>query len=90
MTDLNGTLSKLELAQIGWVVPDILRAISFLSGAVGVTGFPPPQLVFAEHIGMSYHGKVVKSDWHTSQTYHNGIFIELVQPLRDRVCFMII
>ncbi len=40
MENINDTIAGLELAQIGWVVPDIHAAVKFLSGALGIAGFP--------------------------------------------------
>lgn len=77
---------SLEFAQIGWVVPDIQAAIKFLAGSLRITGFPEPQRVRAQDLGMTYHGEVVAGEWLTSQTY-NGVFIELVQPLSGRSMF---
>lgn len=86
MKNINNTIAGLELAQIGWVVPDIHAAVKFLSSALGITGFHPPQHVRAQDLNMSYYGKVVDADWLTTQTY-NGTFIELVQPLSGQSMF---
>jgi len=42
MNSISNTIVGLELAQIGWVVPDINAAVKFLAGALGVAGFPQP------------------------------------------------
>lgn len=85
MNDISNTLSKLELAQIGWVVPDIQAAMKFLSGPLSI-GFPSPEHFRAQDLDMSYKGKVVPAEWLTTQTY-NGIFIELIQPLSGQSMF---
>lgn len=85
--NIKTTIAGLEFAQIGWVVPDINAAIEFLSGALGITGFPPPQHVRAQDLNMSYRGQVVAAEWLTSQTYNGGSFIELVQPLSGQSMF---
>jgi methylmalonyl-CoA/ethylmalonyl-CoA epimerase len=85
MNDISNSLSELELAQIGWVVPDIHAAMKFLSGPLGI-GFSQPEHVRAQDLDMSYRGKVVPAEWLTTQTY-NGIFIELVQPLSGQSMF---
>lgn len=87
MSHINNTIAGLELAQIGWVVPDIQAAVKFLSGALGITGFPEPQHVRAQDLDMSHYGKVVHGEWLTTQTYNGGAFIELVQPLSGQSMF---
>lgn len=87
MSDINETLAKLEFAQIGWVVPDIGAAIKFLTASLGIAGFPEPQLVRAQDLGMSYRGEVADAEWITAQTFNGGAFIELVQPLSGRSMF---
>ncbi|HEY9196322.1 MAG TPA: VOC family protein [Mucilaginibacter sp.] len=84
---MNNTIAGLELAQIGWVVPDIHAAVKFLSGALGIAGFPEPEHVRAQDLAMSYKGKVVDAEWLTTQTYNGGTFIELVQPLAGQSMF---
>lgn len=87
MNSINNTIAGLELAQIGWVVPDIHNAVKFLSNALGIAGFPPPEHVRAQDLDMTYHGKVVAAEWLTTQTYNGGVFIELVQPLSGQSMF---
>ncbi len=87
MSNINDTIAGLELAQIGWVVPDIHAAVKFLSGALGVAGFPKPEHVRAVDLNMSYYGDVVAGEWLTTQTYNGGVFIELVQPLSGQSMF---
>lgn len=84
---MNAILSGLELAQIGWVVPDIRAAVDFLADTLGITGFPPPEHVRAEDLKMTYYGKVVHGDWLTTQTFNGGTFVELVQPLSGQSMF---
>ena len=79
------TITKLEHAQICWVVPDIHATIKFLSNSLGIT-FPKPEHGSAQDVGMTYHGKVVEAEWLTSQAY-SGTFIELVQPLSGQSMF---
>lgn len=87
MNTINDTINGLELAQIGWVVPNIHAAVKFLENALGITGFPKPQHVRAQDLDMTYHGEVVAADWLTTQTYNGGTFIELIQPLSGRSMF---
>ncbi|MES2594555.1 MAG: VOC family protein [Verrucomicrobiota bacterium] len=87
MSTLNTTLAGLEFAQIGWVVPDIDAAVKFLTGALGIAGFPEPQHVRAQDLNMTYHGAVVDAEWLTTQTYNGGTFIELVQPVSGQSMF---
>lgn len=87
MNTINKTLAGLELAQIGWVVPDIYAAVKFLTGVLGIAGFPPPQHVRAQDLEMTYHGQLVPAEWLTTQTYNGGSFIELVQPLSGQSMF---
>jgi len=87
MSTINNTIAGLEFAQIGWVVPDIHVAVKFLAGALGVAGFPQPEQVRAQDLGMSYHGKVVAGEWLTTQAYNGGTFIELIQPLSGQGMF---
>ena len=87
MSDIINTIAKLEFAQIGWVVPDIHAAVKFLSGALGVAGFPEPEHVRAQDLNMSYKGEVVPGEWLTTQTYNGNTFIELVQPLSGQSMF---
>ena len=87
MNNINNTIAKLELAQIGWVVPDIHDAVRFLSNALGIAGFPQPQHMRAQDLDMTYYGTVVAGEWLTTQTYNGGTFIELVQPLSGQSMF---
>lgn len=87
MNDINNTLSGLELAQIGWVVPDIHAAVKFLSNALGIAGFPRPEHVRAQDLDMTYYDKVAAAEWLTTQTYNGGTFIELIQPLSGQSMF---
>ncbi|MBP7557850.1 MAG: VOC family protein [Chitinophagaceae bacterium] len=87
MNDVNKILAGLELAQIGWVVPDIYAAVKFLEGPLGIAGFPPPQHVRAQDLRMTYHGTIEDAEWLTTQTFNGGTFIELVQPLSGQSMF---
>jgi hypothetical protein len=87
MISINKTIAGLELAQIGWVVPDIHTAVKFLSSALGIAGFPQPEHIRAQDLDMTYYGQVVAGDWLTTQTYNGGTFIELVQPLSGQSMF---
>ena len=90
MSDINNTIAKLEFAQIGWVVPDIHAAVKFLSGALGVAGFPEPEHVSAQDLNMSYYGKVVPGEWLTTQTYNGNTFIDSFSRFPGKVCSMTI
>ncbi|MBO9151606.1 VOC family protein [Chitinophaga sp. GCM10012297] len=87
MDNINNTIARLEMAQVGWVVPDIHAAVKFLSNALGVAGFPEPEHVRAQDLDMTYYGKVVPAEWLTTQTYNGGTFIELIQPLSGQSMF---
>lgn len=87
MHTINPTISKLELAQIGWVVPDIHVTAKFLANALGVSGFPAPEHVRAQDLNMTYYGRVVEAEWLTTQTYNGGTFIELIQPVSGQSMF---
>jgi methylmalonyl-CoA/ethylmalonyl-CoA epimerase len=87
MSNINDTLTTLELAQICWVVPDIHRAVKFLSGTLGVAGFPDPQHGRAQDLGMSYRGGIVAGEWLATQAYNGKLFIEMVQPLSGQSMF---
>ncbi len=78
---------RVEHAQICWVMPDIYAAVKFLSNALGVAEFPKPELVNAQDLNMTYHGKVVGGEWLTTQAYNGGTFIELVQPVSGQSMF---
>lgn len=87
MSNLDNTVAGLELAQICWVVPDIHASARFLTSALGVAGFPKPERMRAQDLGMTYHGQLVDGEWLTTQTYNGGAFIELVQPLSGQSMF---
>lgn len=87
MNTINTTIAGLEFAQIGWVVPDIHTSVKFLSNSLGIAGFPPPEHMRAQDLGMSYYGKVVDAEWLTTQAYNGGAFIELIQPLSGQSIF---
>jgi methylmalonyl-CoA/ethylmalonyl-CoA epimerase len=87
MNNINETIAGLELAQIGWVVPDIHAAVKFLSTALGVAGFPEPENIRAQDLGMTYYSKSVAGEWLTTQTYNGGAFIELIQPMSGQSMF---
>ncbi|SIN92009.1 VOC family protein [Chitinophaga niabensis] len=86
MSSINNTITALEFAQIGWVVPDIHASVKFLSTALGIS-FPEPEHIRAQDLDMSYLGKVVPAEWLTTQTYNGGTFIELIQPLSGQSMF---
>ncbi|WP_168207807.1 VOC family protein [Spirosoma sp. KCTC 42546] len=69
------------------MVPDIHVAVTFLSSALGITGFPQPEHVRAQDLGMTYHGQVVAGEWLTTQTYNGGSFLELIQPVSGQSMF---
>jgi methylmalonyl-CoA/ethylmalonyl-CoA epimerase len=87
MSKINNTIALLELAQIGWVVPDIYIAVKFLAKALGVAGFPEPEHIRAQDLDMTYYGKVVAAEWLTTQTYNGNTFIELIQPVSGQSMF---
>lgn len=86
MNNTNNPIASLELAQIGWVVPDIHRTVKFLSGALGVS-FPEPMQMSAQDLNMTYYGEVAAGEWLTTQTFNGNTFIELVQPLSGQSMF---
>ena len=87
MNRINDTIARLELAQIGWVVPDIHATVKFLTGALAIAGFPEPEHIRALDLGMTYYGQVVAGEWLTTQTYNGGTFIELIQPVSGQSMF---
>lgn len=87
MSSINNTIAGLELAQIGWVVPDIHAAVKFLAKALGIAGFPQPQHIRAQDLRMTYYGNVMAGEWLTTQTYTGGTFIELIQPVSGKSMF---
>jgi methylmalonyl-CoA/ethylmalonyl-CoA epimerase len=87
MSNINNAISGLELAQIGWVVPDIHAAVRFLANALGIAGFPQPEHIRAQDLGMTYYGKAVAGEWQTTQAYNGGTFIELIQPVSGQSMF---
>ena len=87
MSNINTPIAGLELAQIGWVVPDIHAAVKFLSSTLGIAGFPQPEHIRAQDLNMTYLGKAVAGEWLTTQAYGGGTFIELVQPLQGQSMF---
>jgi methylmalonyl-CoA/ethylmalonyl-CoA epimerase len=86
MSQLNETLTKLEFAQIGWVVPDINATIKFLGKSLRAA-FPKAERYSAEDLNIKYYGKVVPHEGLTSQTHSGGSFIELIQPLTGQSLF---
>ena len=87
MNSINTTIAGLELAQIGWVVPDIHAAVKFLTNALGIAGFPEPEHVRARDLGMPSDGLPSAGVCLTTQNYNGGTFIELVQPLSGQSMF---
>jgi methylmalonyl-CoA/ethylmalonyl-CoA epimerase len=87
MNSIKKNISGLEFAQIGWVVPDIHAAVKFLAKTLGITGFPQPEHIRAEDLGMTYYEQVVAGEWLTTQTYNGHTFIELIQPLSGKSMF---
>ncbi len=87
MSLIHDTVAKLEFAQIGWVVPDLSAAVQLFANALGVTGFPQPEHVRAQDLGMTHHGRVVAGEWLTTQAYNGRTFIELIQPLSGQSMF---
>lgn len=80
-------IAGLELAQIGWVIPDIHASIKFLAGLMGIAGFPPPVTVRAQDLNMTYYGQLAEGEWLTTQAYNGGTFIELIQPVSGQSMF---
>jgi methylmalonyl-CoA/ethylmalonyl-CoA epimerase len=87
MRSIKKTIAGLELAQIGWVVPDINSAFSFLANALRISGFPQPEHILAQDLRMTYYGKFLAGEWLTTQTYNGRTFIELIQPLSGQSMF---
>lgn len=87
MNNIPSLIASLELAQIGWVVPNIEAAVDFLTNALGVKGFAEPEHIRAQDLNMTYYGQVVAGEWLTTQTYNGGSFIELIQPLSGQSMF---
>ncbi len=87
MHNINSTLAGLELAQIGWVVPDIHASLNFLANALGISGFAQPEIVRAQDLGMTYRGRVEAGEWLTTQAYNGRTFIELIQPVSGQSMF---
>jgi methylmalonyl-CoA/ethylmalonyl-CoA epimerase len=87
MSNINNTIAGLEFAQIGWVVPDIHAAVKFLENALGISGFPQPEHIRAQDLGMTYYGQVTAGEWLTTQTYNGSTFIELIQPVSGQSMF---
>ena len=87
MSNINKTISGLELAQICWVVPDINAANKLLANALGVAGFSAPNRARARDLGMTYNSQVVEGEWLTTQTFNVGSFVELVEPVSGQSMF---
>jgi methylmalonyl-CoA/ethylmalonyl-CoA epimerase len=87
MSSINNPIAGLEIAQIGWVVPDIHAAVKFLTDALGIVGFPTPEHISAKDLSMTYYGQVVPGEWLTTQAYNGGTFIELIQPVSGQSMF---
>lgn len=87
MNSIDNTLAGLQLAQIGWVVPDIHAAVKFLASALRISRFPEPEHVRAQDLDMTYYGQAVAGEWLTTQTYNGGTFIELIQPVSGQSMF---
>ncbi|WP_438483335.1 VOC family protein [Oleiharenicola lentus] len=80
-------IDGLEFAQVCWVVPNLRAAVKFISGALGVSGFPKPTRMNAEKIQMSYRGQLVPGKWITTQAFNGHTFLEIVQPLSGQSMF---
>lgn len=87
MNSIEKTIAGLELAQIGWVVPDIHIAVNFLANALGINGFPQTEHMRAQDLGMTYYGRSVAGEWLTTHVYNGGVFIELIQPVSGQSMF---
>ena len=87
MESINDTIAGLELAQIGWVVPDIPIAVKFIANVLGIAGFSQPEHIRAHDVGLTYYGQAVAGEWLTTQTYNGGIFVELIQPVSGQSMF---
>jgi methylmalonyl-CoA/ethylmalonyl-CoA epimerase len=87
MSSINNTIAGLELAQIGWVVPNIYAGVKFLANALGIGGFPQPEHIRAQDLDMTYYGNAVAGEWLTTQIYNGGTFIELIQPVSGQSMF---
>ncbi|MEJ7589103.1 MAG: VOC family protein [Ferruginibacter sp.] len=69
------------------MVPYIHVAVKFLSHTLGIAGFPKPEHIRAQDLGMTYYDKVVAGEWLTTQAYNGGTFIELIQPVSGQSMF---
>jgi methylmalonyl-CoA/ethylmalonyl-CoA epimerase len=65
MSNINNTIAALEFAQIGWVVPDIHATVKFLSGALGIAGFPEPEHVSAQDLNCANKAMRLSAKWIT-------------------------
>jgi hypothetical protein len=54
---------------------------------LGVDGFPKPERMSAQQLGMTYHGQLLPGEWLTTQTYNGSAFLELVQPVSGQSMF---
>lgn len=87
MSNIDKTISGLELAQICWVLPDIHASVELFGNVLGIAGFPAPNRVRAQELGMTYNGQVVEGEWLTTQTFNGSSFVELVEPVSGRSMF---
>ena len=81
------TSPGLNLAQIAWVVKDIIVAERFFREAMGIGNFSKAEIIRLEEFEGTYYGEPCDAESFVSIAYSGGTFIELIQPLSGRSIF---
>ena len=77
----------MELAQIAWVIPDIVKTKKMFEEVMGVKGFSDIMKVSTDQYKGTYYGKLSNEESFVSMAYSGGIFIELIQPIKGPSIF---
>lgn len=77
----------LNLAQIAWVVKDIMVTKRFFEDVMGISNFTDVVTIRAKEFEATYYGKRSDAESLVSQAYSGGTFIELIQPISGNSIF---
>jgi methylmalonyl-CoA/ethylmalonyl-CoA epimerase len=77
----------LHFVQLAWVIPDIKATEKFFREVMGTPEFQKMENFDVSEFEHMYYGERVDLVDHVYQTYSNGTFIELIQPISGRSIF---
>lgn len=83
----NKISSKLNFAQIAWVVKDVEIAKTFFHEMLGVSNFSPTATTHLKEYDGTYYGEPSNAANLVAMAYSGGTFVELIQPISGESIF---